>query len=299
MKVLVALGGNAIAVRGAPLTVGRQVERVRVAAEALAGLADEVESLVVTHGNGPQVGWLSERSEGWPLDVIGAETEGMIGYWIERELRNRLPERSIATLLTQVEVDAEDPAFLAPSKPIGPILSRDALPSDPLEGSGGPPRFVEEGDGVRRVVASPRPRAIVELAAIECLVRDGHLVVCAGGGGIPVVRAPDGRFRGVDAVVDKDRVAALLAEALDCEGLLLLTDVAGVYDEWPATAEGPIEEATSTALAARSFAPGSMGPKVESACRFASKAGRFAAIGALEDAAAILRGEAGTRILPG
>ena len=295
MRVVVALGGNAIAVRGAPLTVERQVERVGVATEALAALFDEVDELIVTHGNGPQVGWLAERSGDWPLDVIGAETEGLLGYWIERELGNRLPSQDIATLLTQVEVAADDPAFGRPTKPVGPVLA----PSDVGEDEARDPlRYVREGDGLRRVVASPAPRAIVEQTSIEVLVRSGHLVVCAGGGGIPVVREADGTRRGVDAVVDKDRVAALLADRLDCDALLLLTDVQGVYEEWPTSAAAPIAEARAAALAARTFAAGSMGPKVESACRFASRPGRFAAIGALEDARAILEGRAGTRIIP-
>ncbi len=295
MRVLVALGGNAIAVRGEPLTVARQVERVRVAAEALAGLAGEVDELIVTHGNGPQVGWLAERSEDWPLDVIGAETEGMLGYWIERELGNRLPGRAIATLLTQVEVAADDPALERPTKPIGPVRSRDEIPE---EAANDPLRYVREGEGLRRVVASPQPRAVVELASIEVLVREKHLVVCAGGGGIPVVRDEADRLRGIEAVVDKDRVAALLADRLACDGLLLLTDVDGVYASWPATDARPIARATAAELDLDGFAPGSMGPKVESACRFASSPGRFAAIGALEDARAVFRGEAGTRIVP-
>lgn len=295
MRVLVALGGNAIALRGAPLTVERQVERVRIAASALASLVGEVDELIVTHGNGPQVGWLSDRSGDWPLDVIGAETEGMIGYWIERELGNRLPGHPIATLLTLVEVAADDPAFDAPTKPIGPVLPLEAVPTDDARD---PLRYVREGDGLRRLVASPQPQAIVELASIEVLARAGHLVVCGGGGGIPVVRERSGTLRGVDAVVDKDRVAALLADALGCDGLLLLTDVNGVYDEWPSSQGAPIPEARAAALASRPFAAGSMGPKVESACGFASRGGRFAGIGALEDARAILRGERGTRILP-
>lgn len=294
MKLLVALGGNAIAVRGAPLTVERQVERVGVAADALATLVREGHDLVVTHGNGPQVGLLAGRSQGWPLDVIGAETEGMIGYWIERALRNRLPDRPIATLLTQVEVDRHDPAFARPTKPVGPVL--DAIPDDAAADPAASPRYVREGEGVRRVVASPRPLALVGLAAIEVLCDAGHLVVCAGGGGIPVVRDEAGALQGADAVVDKDRVAALLADALDCDGLLLLTDVDGVYETWPPTASEPIRAVRAGELDARGFAAGSMGPKVESACAFATEPGRFAAIGALEEAPAIVRGEAGTRV---
>ena len=294
MKLLVALGGNAIAVRGAPLTVERQVARVGVAADALAALVREGHDLVVTHGNGPQVGLLAARSEGWPLDVIGAETEGMLGYWIERALRNRLRDRPIATLLTQVEVDPDDPAFARPTKPVGPVL--EAIPEDAAIDPAASPGYVREGEGVRRVVASPRPRAVVGLAAIEILFGAGHLVVCAGGGGIPVVRDETGALQGVDAVVDKDRVAALLGDALDLDGLLLLTDVDGVYETWPPDEPEPIREARARELARRGFAAGSMGPKVESACAFASRSGRFAAIGALEAAPAIVRGEAGTRV---
>jgi carbamate kinase len=300
VSVVAALGGNALARRGEPLDPERQRRRVAVAADALAALARRQE-LVVTHGNGPQVGLLALQAESGapgaraPLDVLGAETEGMIGYWIEQELGNRLPGRQLATLLTQVEVDARDPGFAAPSKPIGPVYDE-----------AGGRRLAEErgwvlardGAGLRRVVASPEPHAILELGAIELLVRAGVVVVCAGGGGIPVVREADGRVRGVEAVIDKDLCAELLARSLGAELLLLLTDVPAVFADWPGTRE-PVGLTTPSALRRIDVEPGSMGPKVEAACRFVERGGGRAAIGALEDAEGVLAGTAGTQLRAG
>jgi len=272
--VVAALGGNALVRRGEPLSAEGQRAHVAEAARALAELARE-HDLVVTHGNGPQVGLLALGAEAAgvpaPLDVLGAESEGMIGYWIDQELGNLLPGREVATLLTQVEVAAGDPAFANPTKPIGP-------------------------PGRRRLVPSPEPRAIVELRTIEILVRLGVVVVCAGGGGIPVVRDPRGGHRGVEAVIDKDLAAALLATRLGAHALLLLTDVPAVFADWPEPAREPIRAIRPGELARMHFEPGSMGPKAEAARRFAARAGRAAGIGALEDAARILRGEAGTTV---
>jgi carbamate kinase len=294
MRIVVALGGNALLRRGERPDVAVQRANVRRAAQSVAALACE-HDVVVTHGNGPQVGLLALQSETdptvapYPLDVLGAESEGLIGYLVEQEVARLLTSRDVATLLTQVEVDPRDPAFGAPTKPIGPVY--DAATAERLSRERGY-TIAPDGAGFRRVVASPEPRAIRELRAIEILLGAGVLVVCAGGGGIPVVTMPDGGVRGVEAVIDKDLASALLARALGAHALLLLTDVSGVLDGWPAGT--PIRDTTPAELRARRFAAGSMGPKVEAACRFVEQGGTVAAIGALEDAPALLRGERGT-----
>jgi carbamate kinase len=298
VRVLIALGGNALLRRGEPLEPERQQRNVRHAARSLAEVA-RAHELVVTHGNGPQVGLLAlqaaalEGAPSWPLDVLGAETEGMIGYWIELELRNHLPGREIATLLTQVEVEADDPAFARPEKPIGPLYAREE--AQRLAADHGW-RVAADGGGFRRVVPSPEPRRILELASIRRLLETGVVVVCAGGGGIPVASDASGCHRGVEAVIDKDLAAALLAAELGCDALLLLTDVDAVYEGWGAPGARPLGAAAPAALRARVFEPGTMAPKVEAACRFAAGGRGFAAIGRLEDAASILAGRAGTRV---
>jgi carbamate kinase len=296
--VVVALGGNALLRRGEPADASTQRRNVAVAVTALAQVAREHE-LVVTHGNGPQVGLLALQSEAYrgvaayPLDVLGAESEGMIGYMLEQELVNELGGRAAATLLTQVVVDPDDPAFSAPSKPIGPLYDR--ATADRLAAERGW-TMAPDGELLRRVVASPEPRAIIELATIRLLVEAGIVVVCVGGGGIPVALDADGRLRGVEAVVDKDLSAALLATRLDADALLLLTDVPAVESGWHTPAGRRLGHVRVGELRAMTFEPGSMAPKIEAACRFAEATGRPAAIGALNDAAAILRGERGTRV---
>ena len=296
MRIVAALGGNALLRRGEPPEAATQRRHVAEAVSALAALADTHE-LVVTHGNGPQVGLLSLQAAAYrdvtpyPLDVLGAESEGMIGYLLEQALRNELPGRAVATLLTQIVVDPADPAFDRPSKPIGPIYTEE-------EGR----RLADErgwaiapdGDSFRRVVASPEPLQVVELEAIRLLVAAGVLVICAGGGGIPVVVDEDGALYGVEAVIDKDLSAALLARLLEADALLMLTDVPAVERDRGTPEAAPIRRATPAELRELRFASGSMGPKVEAACRFVESGGRLAAIGALDDAPAILRGEAGT-----
>jgi carbamate kinase len=298
MRIVVALGGNALLRRGEPLDAERQRCNLAAAAMVLAQLAGE-HDLVVTHGNGPQVGLLALQSAAmavarpYPLDVLGAESEGMIGYLLEQELRNRLPGRNCATLLTQVIVDRDDPAFASPSKPIGPrYVIEDA---ERLERDLGW-RFSADGEYQRRVVASPRPLALVERNAIELLVDAGVVVVCAGGGGIPVILDDGQALRGVEAVVDKDRSAALLARDVHADALLLLTDAEGVIVDWATPEAKLVRRAHPDALSELVFDPGSMGPKVEAAAAFAASSGGQAAIGAIEDAVAVLRGEAGTTI---
>ena len=291
MLVVVALGDNALVRRGQRADVAVQRANLEVAVGAVAALARE-HDVVVTHGNGPQVSLPDAAPR--PLDVLGAESEGMIGYLLEQELVNRLGgTRPVATLLTQLIVDADDPAFRRPEAFIGPVYD-DAGARQQARERGW--TMAAHGRYWRRVVPSPEPRGIVELGTIRLLVDAGVLVVCVGGGGIPVVVDRDGRLRGVEAVVDKDRAAALLAEGLGADALLLLTDVPAVEVGHGTAAARPLADVDAADLAELAFAPGTMGPKVEAACRFAQRTGGLAAIGALEDAPAILRGERGTRV---
>jgi carbamate kinase len=297
MRVVAALGGNALLRRGEPMDAATQRANIVRAVRAIAPLAREHE-LVITHGNGPQVGLLALQAETYPdvapypLDGRGAESEGMIGYLHEQELVSALPGREVATLLTQVYVDAADPALGAPSKPIGPVYDDAAGARLAVERGWA---LAPDGAGVRRVVASPEPQAIVELPSIRVLLEAGVLVICAGGGGVPVTLR-DGTVHGVEAVVDKDRAAALLAEHLGAQVLLLLTDVPRVVAGWGTADAVGIGRATPAQLLEHDFAAGSMGPKVDAACRVAERTGGRAAIGALEDAARLLAGRAGTQI---
>ena len=294
---VVALGGNALLRRGEPAEASHQQANVRTAARAIAALHGS-HRLVVTHGNGPQVGLLALQAEAYtdvkpyPLDVLGAETEGMIGYLLDQALLNELPAGGrVATLLTQTVVDPADPAFAVPSKPIGPVYEPEVGERLALE-RGWTVR--PDGPHVRRVVASPQPIDIVEIETIRLLLDAAVLVVCAGGGGIPVVSTPSAGLAGVEAVVDKDLSAALLAEKLEADFLLMLTDVPAVEAGWGTPEARAIHTATPAELRALDFAAGSMGPKVDAACRFAERTGGSAGIGRLDQAAEILRGEAGT-----
>lgn len=298
MRVVLALGGNALLRRSEAPEAETQRRNVSATIEnSVAPLARRHE-LVITHGNGPQIGLLALQAasyaavEPYPLDLLGAESEGMVGYLIDLALANALPDRAIATLLTQVEVDPGDPAFAAPTKPIGPLYS------DRAAARGLPWPIVRDGEGWRRAVPSPMPRHIREIETIRLLLDSGVIVVCAGGGGIPVARSSDGGWRGVEAVIDKDHASALLAEALGADALLLLTDVPAVWSAWPMSAGRPIGRTSPRELRALSFAAGSMGPKVEAACRFVERTGRRAAIGALDEAEALLDGRAGTIVEP-
>jgi carbamate kinase len=299
MRVVIALGGNALLRRGQPLEAEVQLANIRTAAAALAEVAGD-HDVVVTHGNGPQVGLLALQAEAfrevqpYPLDVLDAESEGMLGYLIEQELSNVLPDREVAALLTRVEVDPADPAFGSPSKPIGPVY--DAQTARRLSDERGW-SVAPDGKGFRRVVPSPEPRRILELRTIQLLGDAGHLVICVGGGGIPVVRTEGLGVRGVEAVIDKDLSAALLATELRADRLLLLTDVPAVWQDWPAPAERPIRRASPGQLRQLEFDRGSMRPKVEAACRFVEATGGIAVIGALTDAASLLAGSRGTTIL--
>ena len=298
--VVVALGGNALLRQGEPPEAEVQRVHVAEAAETIARIA-AVYNLVVTHGNGPQVGLLALQAAAlkapkpYPLDILGAESEGMIGYMLEQELAGRLQDREVATLLTLVEVDSADPAFAKPGKPIGAFY-------DKSEARRLRERFgwtlMEIGDAVRRVVPSPAPRRVLELHAIRLLLAAGVVTICAGGGGIPVT-AEDAGFKGIEAVIDKDRTAALLARELEADQLVILTDVSAVCDQWSEPGAREIRRATPDRLRALDFAAGSMLPKVEAACDFVTATGRPAAIGSLRDGFAVAGGQAGTRIFAG
>jgi carbamate kinase len=299
MRVVSALGGNALLRRGQPMTEQNQRENVKVAARALARIAQE-HTLVITHGNGPQVGLLALQNvaytqvEPYPPNILGAETEGMIGYLIEQELDNVLPPmQHVATLLTQIEVEPNDPAFQHPGKPIGPIYSRKDAERLAKERGWA---IAQDNDAFRRVVPSPMPKHIFEIGVIEYLVQHKVIVVCAGGGGIPTIVRTDGSLLGIEAVIDKDRAGALLAEELGFDTYLMLTDVKAVYSHWGTPGARAIRCASPKALQELTFATDSMGPKVEAACAFALKTGGRAVIGALEDALLLLSGEAGTMI---
>lgn len=297
MRIVAALGGNALLQRGEPPTAENQRRNVRTAAEALAPLARD-NDLVVSHGNGPQVGLLALQAaaasagEPYPLDVLDAETEGQIGYLIEQELRNVLPpDRDCAALLTQIEVDPGDPAFRNPTKPIGPLYDKSEADALRRERHWD---MAQDGTAYRRVVPSPEPKRIFELTVIKLLVRHGVTVICAGGGGIPTVRREDGSLVGVEAVIDKDLASALLAQELEADALLMLTDVDAVQHGWGTAEARRFRQLPSKTARRCRFAPGSMGPKVEAACRFADATSGMAGIGRLADAGKILVGRAGT-----
>jgi len=304
VRVVVALGGNALLRRGEPLTAENQRANARAACEALAPVAREHE-LVISHGNGPQVGLLAlqgaayTKVPAYPLDLLGAQTEGMIGYIIEQELGNLLPAESrLATLLTQIEVDPADPAFQDPTKPIGPVYAKEEASSLAAERGW---TFKPDGDSLRRVVPSPLPRRIIGIDRIEALLERGCVVICAGGGGIPVMYTdepvPAGRrLAGVEAVIDKDLASALLAAELGADVLAILTDVDGVYLDWGTPEQQLIGRATPDDLHGGGFPEGSMGPKVQAACTFVERTGGRAMIGSIADTPALLRGEAGTTI---
>jgi carbamate kinase len=296
---VVALGGNALLRRNEPPEAANQARAARAAARALAQVAC-AHQLVVTHGNGPQVGLLALMSDAYsdakpyPLDVLGSETEGQIGYVLELELDNAIDHQETVAVLTRVVVDERDPAFTAPSKFIGPMYSESQARSA-AETHGWTVK--PDGDGWRRVVPSPEPRRIVQLNAIERLVEAGFLVVCTGGGGIPVVEDAGGRHRGVEAVIDKDLASALLATDLGVEMLVLATDVAAVYDGYGTALQRPIVRATPSWLREEHFAAGSMGPKVEAVCRFVEGTGGRGVIGSLAEIDELFAGRAGTQVL--
>ena len=301
MLIVVALGGNALLRRGEPLTADNQRRNVAVAAAALAPIAEH-HKLVVAHGNGPQVGLLAlqgaayNEAESYPLDVLGAQTEGMIGYMIEQELGNLLPfERPFATLLTMIEVDPDDPGFKNPTKFIGPVYGKEEADRLAAEKQW---VFKQDGDKWRRVVASPMPKRIFELRPIKWLLEHNAVVIAAGGGGIPTMyeKGKNRKLAGVECVIDKDFASELLARELNADVFIMLTDADSVYVDWGKPTQKAIRSASPDALSAMTFAAGSMGPKVDAACRFAKATGKKAAIGELAALAAIIAGTSGTTV---
>ncbi len=300
MRLVVAIGGNALLRRGQALSAANQLDNIRRATVQLARVASGNE-LVVTHGNGPQVGLLALQAaaypevESYPLDVLGAETDGMIGYLIEQELSNALAgSRTVATLLTRVEVDRDDPAFKRPTKPIGPVYTESEARRIAAARQW---EIAADGTGFRRVVASPRPLRVLGLDPIRWLLQQGAVVIAAGGGGIPVATAADGRsLVGVDAVIDKDLCSGLLARGLEAECLVIVTDVTSVFLDWGTPRQRAVGKVTPQALAKQAFAAGSMGPKVEAACAFVLATGKRAVIGSLDQIEALLDGTAGTQV---
>jgi carbamate kinase len=302
VRILVALGGNALLKRGEPMTADVQRANVRTAATSLAPLAAH-HQLVLSHGNGPQVGLLALQAaayqdvEPYPLDVLGAQTEGMIGYLIEQELGNLLPaEVPFATILTMIEVDANDPAFDDPTKFVGPVY--DDGEADRLAAEKGW-MFKRDGDHLRRVVPSPAPKRIFEIRPIRWLLERGVLVICAGGGGIPTtwVSGRERTLGGVEAVIDKDLASELLARDVDADLFVMATDVDAVYEGWGTPEQRRLERVTPDELRRLDFAAGSMGPKVAAAVRFVEATGKRAAIGALSDIEQVVAGQAGTSIV--
>jgi carbamate kinase len=298
--IVVALGGNALLRRGEPMDADHQRHNVDSAADAIATIADRFR-IVVTHGNGPQVGLLALQAEAYagttpyPLDVLGAESEGMIGYLVAQALGNRLDDAPVATLLTQVAVDPDDPAFSQPSKPIGPVYTQAEASRLAVERGW---KVAPDGSSFRRVVPSPEPRGVIELATIRLLLDAGVIVICAGGGGIPVVADAAGRLHGVEGVIDKDLSAALLARLLQADMLAMLTDVDSVVEGWGTPGARPISRASAGELRRMRFAPGSMAPKIEAACRFVEATGRTAAIGSLAELSGLVEGRCGTVVTP-
>ena len=298
MRIVIALGGNALLRRGEDMTAENQRKNIQIAVKSLAPIVENNE-LVISHGNGPQVGLLSLQSaaykevDEYPLDVLGAQTEGMIGYMIEQELGNLLPiEIPIASILTMVEVDPEDPAFSNPTKPIGPIYSKEE--AEELQKVRGW-EIKMDGKDWRRVVASPEPHRIFELRPIHWLLEKGTVVICAGGGGIPTIYNKDGKLEGVEVVIDKDRASSLLAFELEADVLIMATDTEGVFRDWGTKNQKIITKTTPEQIKKYDFDKGSMGPKVEAACSFVERSGQRAVIGSLKDIKEMVDGIAGTQ----
>ena len=303
MRIVIALGGNALLERGQKPDARGQIANVVKAAAALAPLAEEHE-LVITHGNGPQVGVLALQSandtalsEPYPFDTLGAQTQGMIGYWMLQALQNALPGRHVASIVNQTLVLSGDPAFENPTKFVGEVYSEEQAAA--LAEQRG---WVMKADGpyFRRVVGSPKPQRVIETRLIRTMIDDAHaIVVCAGGGGVPVIRNEKGKLQGVEAVIDKDLTAAVLAEHLEADFLMILSDVANVYEGYGTDDARAITRATPRYMRDLGAPAGSMGPKIEAICRFVELTGDTGAIGRLEDAVKIVQGDAGTIITPG
>jgi carbamate kinase len=307
MKIVIAIGGNALLRRSQTPSAANLLENVCLAAAQLARIANlpERHQIVLTHGNGPQVGLLAlqaaayavqdPRVAAYPLDMLDAETEGLLGYLLEQEIANRLPTQgAVVSLLTRVEVERHDPAFASPTKPIGPVYTREQAEQ---AAAGRAWAFGPDGGGLRRLVASPRPLRVLAMDGIRCVLDSGAMVIAGGGGGIPVVRRAEGTgMEGVEAVIDKDLCSALIATGLQADVLIIATDVPAICLDWGLPTQRAIGQTTPDALAQHSFAAGSMAPKVAAACAFVQTPGQRAAIGALDHIEALLAGDAGTQI---
>jgi carbamate kinase len=295
--LVVAIGGNALLTRGEPLEACIQRKNIEVAAKTIAKLVVQWR-VVLVHGNGPQIGLLALQNSAYqnvapyPLDILGAESQGMIGYMLLESLKRLLPQQEISVLLTQVEVSHSDPAFYHPTKYIGPVYEQTQAESLIVEKGW---TFNADGRWFRRVVPSPQPLHIVEIDAIKTLIERNHLVICNGGGGVPIIEKADG-YHGVEAVIDKDLSAALLAQQINADALLILTDADAVYLNWGTPAQHPLAKTTPEQLRNMHFDDGSMAPKVTACCRFVEHCHGIAGIGALADGAAILAGDRGTLI---
>jgi len=299
MKIVIALGGNAMLKRGEPLTAENQRANIKVACEQIAKVYPN-NQLVITHGNGPQVGLVALQNNAYkevpmyPLDVLGAETAGMIGYVIQQEMMNALPKVDVAAMVTQTEVDFNDPAFKKPTKPVGPVYSKEE--SDQVAKEKGWV-MAPDNDKFRRVVPSPIPKNILGLKPLQKTIESGAIVICAGGGGIPAYYDAQGQLQGAEAVIDKDLSTALLAGLIDADLLIIATDVDGVYLDWGKSSQKRIAKIAADDVTKYDFASGSMGPKVQACVNFVKACGKDAVIGALSDIEQIVAGKKGTRIV--
>lgn len=301
MRIVIALGGNALLKRGEPMHYEVQQANVRMACQQIAKVLPGNE-LIITHGNGPQVGLIALQQNAYtdvpmyPLDAIGAESVGMIGYMIARELTNVVPRSiTVTNVLTQTEIDPNDPAFKQPTKPIGPIYTKEE--AERLSQTNGW-TMASDNDKFRRVVASPNPQRILGLSALKTLIENGHLVVCCGGGGVPVYFDQKGQLIGAEAVIDKDLASSLLAISVNADLFVIATDVDGVYTDWGKPSQSLIRQIDAISLRKLTFARGSMAPKVEATCRFVEKTGKAAIIGALDQIEKIIDGKSGTLVHP-
>ena len=301
MRIVIALGGNALLKRGEPMHYEVHRANVRMACQQIAKVLPGNE-LIITHGNGPQVGLIALQQNAYtdvpmyPLDAIGAESVGMIGYMIARELTNVVPRSiTVTNVLTQTEIDPNDPAFKQPTKPIGPIYTKEE--AERLSQTNGW-TMASDNDKFRRVVASPNPQRILGLSALKTLIENGHLVVCCGGGGVPVYFDQKGQLIGAEAVIDKDLASSLLAISVNADLFVIATDVDGVYIDWGKPSQSLIRQIDAISLRKLTFARGSMAPKVEATCRFVEKTGKAAIIGALDQIEKIIDGKSGTLVHP-
>lgn len=300
-RILIALGGNALIKEGEEGHFKEQLNNVNKTTEKIAELIKKGYSVVITHGNGPQVGNLeiqmsySKEIPKMPLDVEDAMTQGQIGYFIQKSLRNSLPEKEVVSVVTEIEVDKNDSAFQKPSKPIGSFYSKERILELKIK------NFIEDsGRGFRKVVASPEPKKIIQLNTIKELNEKGMIVICCGGGGIPVIKEKE-KWKGVEAVIDKDKASQLLANSLNIKEMVILTDVEFVYTNFNKENQKEIRKISvkelKELLEKGEFATGSMKPKIEACINFLEKGGKKAVITSLEQLIPVMNGKTGTEIV--